>query len=184
MSFTGDFDKFKRLRAQLSSAVSDANKARIARTMGETARTELAKGFRNSVDPYGDAWAALKRRKGKPLLDTGRLRNSFVSNPSPSGFTLWSKVRYAKHHQYGTSGRLKASTRFQPTSNNGKFTSRLKAAKRKRGIVPVRVLTFQAGSGSIPARMMVPSQARGFGNWNAPLETSLKRSVSRLMRGK
>lgn len=184
MSFKGDFEKFRRLRAQLSNAMSDVNKARIAKVMGETARSELAKGFRNSVDPYGDAWAALKRRNGKPLLDTGRLRNSFVSNPSPTGFTLWSKVRYAKHHQYGTSGRSKASTRFQATAGSGRFMSRKKAAKAKRGFIAVRALNFQKGSGKIPARMMVPSQEKGFGNWKKPLEASAKRIISKILRGK
>lgn len=34
-------------------------------------------GFRDSRDPWGRPWKPLKVRKGKPLIDTGKLRSSF-----------------------------------------------------------------------------------------------------------
>lgn len=184
MSMTGDFDKFRRLRNRLMKAGSPLNRLALSRVMGETARSQLMKGFRNSLDPYGSLWAELKSRRGKPLLDTGRLRNSFVSNPTENGFTLWTQTKYAKFHQYGTGGRKRASTRFQAIGKKGRFTSRIKAGKRKRGSTSVRALNFKVGSGKIPARMMVPTESGGLGTWEAPLRSAAHRFLSKTLRGK
>lgn len=195
MRVAGDFVKLRALQSRLASMQSPEAMQGLARVVGEAARTQLALGFRNSVDPYGGAWAALKqrRRRGvgrdKPLLDTGRLRNSFTYKATPDGLTIGTNVRYAKFHQYGTAGRSKASGRFQAVDASGKFMSRRKAGvKRPKGVVylwhGVRRLEFKAGGGKIPARMMLPIKERGLGNWQEPMQRAAKRFVARKLRGK
>ena len=62
----------------------------------------VMKGFRESRDPYGKKWAPIKHRKGRPLLDTGRLRSSFFGLVQGDGFKLGTRVSYAGFHQNGT----------------------------------------------------------------------------------
>lgn len=57
--------------------------------------------FRDSRSPYGQAWAPLKFRSGKPLLDTGRLRNSITHRASRSSVEIGTNFPYAPTHQYG-----------------------------------------------------------------------------------
>lgn len=189
MSFTGDFAKLRALRQRMGKLAEPETRHRLATVMGETARTQLVLGFRNGVNPYGEPWARLKRRKGKPLLDTGRLRSSFSANATATGFGLWSKTSYAVHHQYGTNGRRTASSRTQATDAGGRFLSHRKAGvKGGKNVVQIwvgfRRLNFKAGTGAIPPRMMVPSKERGFGNWREPLEAAGMRFIGRILRGK
>lgn len=79
--------------------------------IGAAVTSEVLLGFRNSVDPYGKAWAKIKprpTRKGgniagrdKPLLDTGRLRNSMTYNADKSSVRIGTNVVYAEQHQIG-----------------------------------------------------------------------------------
>ena len=188
MGLTGDFAKLTALRARLRGAATPDMMTGIARVVGETARTQLAMGFRQSVDPYGQPWAKLRRRKGKPLLDTGRLRNSFTYSASPSGLRIGTNVVYAPHHQYGTGGRKSASSRFQPVGPSGRFMSRRAAGvKRGKNVQYLwhgfRRLNYAAGGGKIPARMMLPTADRGLGNWRDPMRDAATRFIARQLRG-
>ena len=59
-------------------------------------------GFRNSVDPYGNAWEPLKVRDGQPLLDTGWLEKSFVHQANLNGqLRVGSNLIYAATHNEG-----------------------------------------------------------------------------------
>lgn len=179
-------------RALRALMESDKVRSRVAKAMGEAALKQLNDGFRNSVDPYGAKWAPLARnrarnaKKGgvsKPLLDTGRLRRSFALRTTPEGFSLWTKTKYAPYHQYGTGGRKAASFRWQPTSRKGRFLSKAKAAKAKGKSVGVRGLSFAAGSGKIPPRMMVPTKDRGTGTWTEPMRAAAYKALSGFLKG-
>lgn len=61
-------------------------------------------GFRESINPYGQPWAAIRpRRDGsrKPLLDTGRLRNSITYNADKKSVRIGTNVKYGEQHQIG-----------------------------------------------------------------------------------
>lgn len=189
----GGLGGLKQLRRRLEIMRGPQTRAGLAKAMGAAALKELQDGFRKSQDPYGNAWKPLARnrarnaKKGgssKPLLDTGRLRRSFVVNPSSSGFTIWTKTKYAPFHQYGTGGRAKESVRLQPVSKRGRFVKRSKVGKmpKKAGATRVRALTFAAGSGKIPARMMVPSRSGGLGLWRAPMQGAANRFFLRILK--
>lgn len=161
MTMKGDFAKLDLLRVMVSK-VGRSGKLHTAmkKNLAAEAVTQVKFGFRESRDPYGVPWKPLKFRKGKPLLDTGRMRNSFTSTVTPTGFRLGSNVSYAPHHQDGTGGRARAYTRYQAVTR-GKFSSHRKAAKQKQGAVDVRALNFRVGGGAIPSRPMVPTAERG-----------------------
>jgi len=90
-----------------------ANLGPAFREIGEGVKSDAQLRFKDGQDPYGKPWAKLKaatiaaRRKGKgvdqdkPLLDTGRLRNSIASRPGPSGVQVGSNAAYAAIHQFG-----------------------------------------------------------------------------------
>lgn len=158
-----DRSALQKLQRQLRAAASqgDGLYDRAKKACAAAAITELSLGFRESRNPYGEPWAPLKVRRGKPLIDTGRLRSSFTVSFTPTGFRIGTNVDYAASHQYGTGGRKSAGTRFQPVGSKGRFISADAAGRRKRGSVGVRALSFSAGSGAIPARMMVPEGSLG-----------------------
>lgn len=61
----------------------------------------IAMSFRTSTSPYGAIWKPLKSRVGQPLLDTGRLRNSFSSRIGPKSAIVGTNVGYARIHNEG-----------------------------------------------------------------------------------
>lgn len=62
----------------------------------------IAKGYRDSVDPYGSRWEPLKSREGKPLVRSGLFRDTWMAYPTPTGVRFSSMVNYGAFHQYGT----------------------------------------------------------------------------------
>ena len=107
-SVKGDFAKLARLQAQVKRLATDDVRVRLANVVGAAALAQLQLGFRLSRDPYGVAWAPIVSRKGKPLLDTGRLRSSFSYAPHAGHFVIGTNVVYMAHHQYGTRRGLRA----------------------------------------------------------------------------
>ncbi|WP_394845182.1 phage virion morphogenesis protein [Pendulispora brunnea] len=160
-ALSGSFADLAKLGGRFRRIASGELLEEASRRLAAEAMTQLQLGFRKSRDPYGQAWKPLARRHGKPLLDTGRLRNSFTSVVTPTGFRIGTNVRYASYHQHGTKGRTKGSTRFQAVSKRGRFIAHgSKAASRGRS-VRVRALNFRAGGGRIPQRMMLPEGKLG-----------------------
>jgi phage gpG-like protein len=98
------------LQGRLRQLRDPAFRAELAQVLAETAGKLVADGFRRGLDPYGKPWAPLKRKRtrdkrgtrGRPLLDTWRLRASFAAVPRPGGFSIEATAVYAPHHQYGT----------------------------------------------------------------------------------
>lgn len=189
MALKGDFGKLVKIRAQVGRMADPMLMARLARVVGAEALTQVQLGFRQSRDPYGEAWAPLTRREGKPLLDTGRLRNSFSYRVHGGHFVVGTNVEYAAAHQFGTNGRRVASSRSMPTDESGRFMSRKSAGVKKGRKVQAlwhsfKRLNFKVGGGKIPARPMMPTGSRGLGKiWQEAFDETARRFLSRLMRG-
>jgi len=71
--------------------------------IGQTIEDNIALLFRDAESPEGEPWADLKHRIGKPLNDTGRLKNSFTHNVSGNSVEIGTNVEYAITHQKGAS---------------------------------------------------------------------------------
>lgn len=141
----------------------------IGRDVTEQARLQ----FRDSKDPYDVPWKALapstqaanrgRRRGGKPLMDTGRLRNSIAWRLLGNGVEVGSSVRYAAIHQFG--GTIDHAARS--------IRVRLRKVKLESGAHAVRFAkdshkraTTKWGEAAawkvkIPARPFIGVQARG-----------------------
>lgn len=89
-------------RARLARLDAAARSPRGAfETVGRVIVNRIRLCFRIGVDPWGSPWAALKMRKGQPLVDTARLFRSVVARPDNDGVTIGTNVKYARVHQYG-----------------------------------------------------------------------------------
>lgn len=171
------------LRRRLAQFDSPAFRATLAQVCAAAAGKFVNDGFRRGVDPYGDPWQPLASRKGKPLLDTGRLRASFATSPIPGGFRIDATASYAPFHQFGTQPSNRRA-RVQPIDKHGKFISRAKASKRRRGAIAIRRLSAHR-HGGIPARPMVPTPEQGgipF-KWQKAFAREAKDLVKRLGEG-
>lgn len=78
--------------------------------VGNVLLTNVQLGFRTSTDPYGEAWEAITHRTGKPLRDTGLLRDAWFSRVEGDEVVLTNNRRVswrgrtwslAAIHQYG-----------------------------------------------------------------------------------
>lgn len=93
--------------AKLIRKVQD--KALMHDAIGQALVSRVVQGFDISTGPYGE-WRPLspvtinRRRKksAKPLLDTGRLRNSITHEFDNNSARIGTNVEYAKYHQLGT----------------------------------------------------------------------------------
>lgn len=101
MAVRGSFRALEALSTALRKLPSKM-RDQAGKVLGQEAMRLLADGFRRERDPYDRPWQKLKRREGKILRDTGRLRNSFFARAFPLGFKITSSVGYAKYHQDGT----------------------------------------------------------------------------------
>lgn len=137
--------------------------------------------FRDSKDPYGSLWERLKastiarRRKGtggggvKPLLDTGRLRNSVTYRLlGGAGVEVGTNVRYAAIHQFG--GAINFAARSQlvrlrqvkATRKDGTSYLSTRFAKDSHKRATAKWGTNAAGwAVKIPARPFLATRERG-----------------------
>jgi phage gpG-like protein len=170
MALKGDFAKLARLQAKLKTLASSDTQTRLTNVLGAEALAQVQFGFRESRDPYGQGWAALKLRAGgKPLLDTGRLRSSFSYQPQRSAFRIGTNFIGAPVHQYGATIRPKRGKflRFK-----GKVHGR---TRKTTGWIFAKEVT-------IPRRQMVPEGSPG-PIWAKALNAAGTRFLSRLMKG-
>lgn len=101
MTVIGDTKKLEQLRRRIARVGTPQFKQRISNVVGQEALARVLEGFNAGRDPYGVSWPKLKGRPGRPLLDTGRLRNSINIRPLNGGFKLATDVKYAPLHQNG-----------------------------------------------------------------------------------
>ncbi len=164
MPVDGDWAQLQKLLQELDALSSPSTMVRAAFGVQQALVTEVRLGFRAQTSPYGKPWDPLKKKrgrnkdKGKILRDTGRLANSITGGYSGSEVRVGTNVEYAPYHQFGTKGRKAEERRYQPVNAKGRFISKEKASKVKRGKVSARDLVFKAGSGAIPAREFLPTR--------------------------
>jgi phage gpG-like protein len=111
VSVRGDFAAAASLARRLSR-LSDQAVTDVVKAVAAEAQDLVAEGFRRSTAPGGVPWRPLARARkrnarrgdrGKPLLDTGRLRASVTTRPRIEGdsFSITANPVYAATHQYG-----------------------------------------------------------------------------------
>lgn len=144
----------------------------------------VADEFRGSHAPDGTPWKDLESRKGKPLLDTGRLRASFSVEPTADGFRIGSAVGYAGYHQRGTRPRTVAARVARQNARGRFISSKARGVSRKtfegtetRGGYLVRIGAHM--NRGIPARPMLPG-----GELPASWRDVFAREISRATRAR
>ncbi|HXS24573.1 MAG TPA: phage virion morphogenesis protein [Gemmatimonadales bacterium] len=128
----------------------------VAEKCGAAAMRFALDGFKSSSDPYGRPWAPVgrlgkkltrgrvgPRRLGKPLIDTGALRQSVTMDAAVGRFRIGFSDRIAGYHQTGTRGRL-------VLRRTG--LRRLFGIKSRVGAIPRRQMIPEASTGGIPAK--------------------------------
>ncbi len=94
--------ELRRIVAELDAIGAGAHREEMSASLAAEGIVLIKSGFENSRSPDGTPWEPLKLRHGNPLVDTGRLRNSFIPRISPSGFEIEAtNVKYAGVHQFG-----------------------------------------------------------------------------------
>ena len=94
-------------------AAATSNRRQMLQGVGRRLLTRIRDGFRQSKDPWGQAWAPPRLRNGQPLRDTGRLANSFTVQSDNDQVTVGTNVCYAVVHQFGAT-----ITAQSPTGSN------------------------------------------------------------------
>lgn len=166
-----DAIKIEVLEREVSQKIGELQNASkdlgpVLSTIGRKILTRVQLGFRKSVDPYGIAWAALKSRKGKTLVDTARLLRSItyaVSDDSVEiGTNLNSNgVSYPAVHQFGARINIPARAhriyrsllKSGDFARGGKFVKKNKANFASNANIPAHSIT-------IPARPFLPIKGR------------------------
>lgn len=69
--------------------------------IGELMRQEVTEEFETGKDPYGAPWAPLKHRDGRPLVDTGALKRSFIVRAMSDAAEIGTNLEHAVIHQFG-----------------------------------------------------------------------------------
>jgi phage gpG-like protein len=187
LRLTGDFAKLRGLVNKLKDLSSKGPITKISVAVSEEALALVRRGFRAEQDPYGNAWAPLKHRKGKILRDTGRMANGFTRvRATATGFTLANNTDYASVHQHGASYTAGAgsTSRRKGRFVSGQTLARKGTTKRGRLRKGYQQVSHGAHQVVIPARRMVPTEAQGLGHWQAPLERAARRAMHRILRGK
>jgi phage virion morphogenesis protein len=157
------------------------NLAPAMREIGSGVVDDARLRFRDSKDPYGAPWQRLKastlaaRRKGsgpgqaKPLLDTGRLRNSVTYRvDGPDAVVVGTNVAYAAIHQFGgviQRAPMSVKVRLRQIVVKRKDGTSYKATRFAKG--SYKRATEKWGTNAsgwqvkIPARPFVATKARG-----------------------
>lgn len=165
--FGGDFASLKRFQKK----IEQAPKALLVvnEQLAEEAIDLIREGFETSTDPYGDAWAPLVLREGRPLEDTGGLKAAwFRQSVTARGFTVANAKRYAHFHQGGT-------------GIYGPRGAPIKPIKAK--VLRLGKTGFVARSvrGS-PKRRMVPEQGRLPEKWKQRFRDTAQETLTEIFR--
>jgi phage gpG-like protein len=168
------------LRDRLAGMAGPPFRAKLAQLCAASALKLVADEFRGSHAPDGTPWEKLASRRGKPLMDTGRLRASFAAEPSSDGFRIWTATAYAGYHQFGTRPRHVASrvARIKEISPGGM----LRFAKSNARSYYLMRLRAHHNRG-IPARPMVPTGGVLPAPWFDAFQREIGRAVQRELRG-
>lgn len=69
---------------------------------GELLVESTQRRFAEGRAPDGTPWAPLKYRQGRPLLDTGTMRDQIASEVGPDYVEIVATAKQARWHQFGT----------------------------------------------------------------------------------
>lgn len=69
---------------------------------GEILIESTQRRFVTGTAPDGSTWAPLRARQGKPLLDTGTMRDQIDANVGTDFVEIVASARQARWHQFGT----------------------------------------------------------------------------------
>lgn len=184
----GDEGAFNRILERMRR-LSVEGAASVTMAISREALRQSQACFRESRNPYGEAWAPLKHRDGKPLLKTGRGRGALaIADLSPTGFRIGTNVRYMRAHQEGVDKTYarKPSSRLQFVGANGRFakTKRVTSSGRARSL-SFRRLTFNGGETHlvIPQRAFLPIPGRGLGLWQPAFARAGQLAIDRFLKG-
>lgn len=166
--------ELRALRDRIAAMAKPPFQTRVAQLCAAAAMKKIADGFRESRDQEGHPWLPLASRRGKPLLDTGRLRASYAVEPIAGGFRIGTAVAYAGYHQFGTRPRHVAS-RAARQNARGRFVG-----KRARTGYLLRIRAHE--NRGIPARPMLPVNGVP-PSWSEAFALEINRAVRRELRG-
>lgn len=165
LELNGNDDDLQRKLAALERAASDMRP--VLEVIGRTLITRIRLCFKLGIDPWGTAWAALKIRKGQPLVDTTRLRQSIKSQVSDTGLSIGTNLRsksgarYPAVHQFGAVIEAKPGKRLAFAGPNG-------------AVILAKKVT-------IPARPFLPLRKDGVAlpdGWERDVENALRRHLT------
>jgi phage gpG-like protein len=121
---------------RLNALSGGAHQRALATSLGAEALALVKEGFRTSTDPYGRPWKPPALRAGRPLEDTGRLRNAFQVRAQPGLVEVDNNTSYALPNQEGATILPKRAKALKFKARGGRWYTLAKSV--------------------IPARMMVP----------------------------
>lgn len=171
-----DVTALRGLRDRLAAVSQPPFRTRLSQLCAAAALKLVADEFRGSHDPYGTAWQPLASRRGKPLLDTGRLRASFSVQPTSDGFRIGTRVSYAGFHQFGTRSHARAA-RTARQDARGRFARK---GARSAYLLKIRAHTHSG----IPARPMLPTDAGGVpARWTQVFQREIADATRRQIQG-
>lgn len=177
-----DMSGLKGVMRKVEEMTTPAMRLEVSQVLAATALKETMDGFRQSRDPYGNPWAPLRSRKGKPLLKTGRMRAS--THPirvGPDGFGIQISAVYAIVHQTGGHVAPHSRIRGFESYQDPKTGRYLRKTTKRKLVYVTRVSRQTFGNGiTIPQRMMVPETDKGLGSiWGAAFTKAATRVVQR-----
>jgi len=108
----GDYAKLREVIRRAHSLAGGKWKRGVTKQMSEETVELVRHGFATSTAPDGSKWAPV-RRKGFPLLDSGRLRASILRASNDAGYSVFTNVVYARRQNYGGGG-IRARAFFPP----------------------------------------------------------------------
>lgn len=123
--------------------------------IGNVLASKVRQGFRTSTDPWGKQWKPLKRRKGQPLVDTGRLRSSISYHAISGSVAVGTNVSYAPYHQFGftINKEVRAGEVYFKRNRDGSVGNRF---VRKSVSDFAQSVIFGAHTVTVPARPYLP----------------------------
>lgn len=137
----------------------------IKRLIGTRIKGLVRECFDLSRDPYGNPWAPLVYRVGKPLILTGALRGSIKARNTADDVEVYTDVFYGKFHQQGYVSRVQ--DRRQPTSGRtGRFIKRPNKSSK--------VVRVSGGTRVIPARPFFPDGRGMPPSWRKRLRDDIR----------
>lgn len=94
---------------RIERSMSRAGRRTLLTSIGAELATSIKSRFKTNIAPDGIPWPtskAARKRGGKTLQNTGRLRDSIVSSANSRSVRVGTNLRYAAAHQFGARARI------------------------------------------------------------------------------